>query len=204
VVIGDFSVSVNPSSASVAAGQSATITFTYSGSADFSQMPGGASMGSIALSCSGLPAGGQCSFSTAVIAPTVGANGATSGTATLTITTAGPTLQRAANQMPRKPFGGAAPLAVAGLFLLGLPLAFRKRRTFTALLGLVLLAAVATLNGCGSSTPVYKVSNPGTPAGTSNVTVTATVNGGAIYGTLTHTATISLTVNAQGTAAAAM
>lgn len=204
VVVGDFSVSVNPSSVSVAAGQSATITFTYSGSADFSQMPGGSGMGSIWLSCSGLPGGAQCGFSTAVIAPTMGANGTTSGTATVTITTAGPTLQRAANQAPRKPFGGAAPLAVAGLFILGFPLAFRKRRTFTALLGLVLLVAVATLNGCGSSTPVYTVSNPGTPAGTSNVAVTATVNGGAMYGTLTHTATIALTVNAQGTAAAAM
>ena len=79
-----------------------------------------------------------------------------------------------------------------------MPLAFRRRRTFTALLGLALLAAVATLNGCGSSTPVYKVTNVGTPAGASNVTITATVNGGAAYGTLTHTATVALTVNAQG------
>jgi hypothetical protein len=199
VVIGDFTVSVNPASASVAAGQSSSITITYTGSADFTQMPDGSGMGSIGLSCSGLPQGGQCGFSTAVIAPTVGANGTTTGTATVTITTAGPTLQKADNQLPRKPFGGAAPLAFAGLFLLGIPLAFRKRRTFTALLGLVLLGVVATLNGCSSSgTPVYKVTNPGTPAGSSTVTITATVNGGSNYGTLTHTATVALTVTAQG------
>ena len=198
VVIGDFTVSVNPTLASVAAGQGTPITFTYKGSGDFTKMPGGSTMGSISLSCSGLPTGAQCGFSTAVIAPTVGSDGSTSGSATVTITTTGPTLQQAANQTPRGPFGSAAPLAAAGFFVFSLPLVFRKRRMFIAFLSLMLLAVAAGLNGCGSSTQSYKITNPGTAAGTSTVSITATVNGGATYGTLTRTATVAFTVNAQG------
>lgn len=197
--IADFTVSDNPSSVSVAAGQSASITFNYSGSTDFTQLPGASGAGSIAVSCTGLPQGAQCGFSNAVITPTTGSNGTTSGSVKVTITTTGPTLQKAANQSPQRPFGGTAPLTLAGLFAIGLPLIFRKRRTFTVLLGLVLLAVVGTLNGCnGYSAPTYTVNNPGTAPGTSTVNVTATVNGGALYGTLTHTATVSLNVTSQG------
>ena len=200
VIVGDFTLTSGTTSTTVADGQtSSAITLTYTGTADFTQFAGGAALGSITLSCSGLPTGANCSFTPSVIAPTVNKNGTTSGTATVTITTTGPTLQKAANRMPDKPNGMGTPLALAGLLALGLPFAFRRRRYFAALLGLVLLAAISTLSGCNNGgTLSYYVNSTGTPAGSSTVTVTATVNGGALYGTVTHTATINLTVTAQG------
>lgn len=200
VIVGDFTFAAGTTSTSIADGQTSTaITLTYTGSADFTQFAGGAALGSITLSCSGLPAGSSCAFTPSVITPTDNANGTTTGTATLTITTTGPTLQKAANRMPDKPRGMGTPLALAGLLALGLPLAFKRRRYFAALLGLVLLAAISTLSGCNNGgTLSYYVNSTGTPAGSSTVTVTAAINGGAIYGTVTHTATINLTVTAQG------
>lgn len=197
--IGDFTLASSPGTATVAAGQaSSAITLTYAGTADFSQqlagLPGGSS---VLLTCSGLPSGANCAFSPSAIVPTDNSNGTTSGTAAMTITTEGPTLVQVSNQPPRKPWAGSSPLALAGLLALGLPLAFRRRRYFSALLGAALLAVVSTLGGCnGSLGGQYNVTSPGTPAGTSTVTVTATLNGG-IYGTLAHTATVTLTVTAQ-------
>jgi Bacterial Ig-like domain (group 3) len=199
VDIADFSVSDSPSSVTVTAGQSAAVTFTYSGSTDFTKLPLAPGVGSVGVSCSGLPQGAQCSFSNAVITPTTGSGGTTSGSVTVTITTTGPSLQVAANQPPHRPLGNVPPLALAGLFAVGLPLIFRKRRTFTVLLGLLLLAVVGTLNGCNGGTTTYSISNPGTVPGTSNVSVTATFNGGSAYGTLSHTATVALIVAPEPT-----
>ena len=199
VDIADFSVSDSPSSVTVTAGQSASVTFTYSGSTDFTQLPGGPGVGSVGVSCSGLPQGAQCSFSNAVITPTTGSGGTTSGSVTVTITTTGPSLQVAASQTPHRPLGNMPPLALAGLFAVGLPLIFRKRRTFTVLLGLLLLAVVGTLNGCNGGATSYNISNPGTLPGTSNVSVTATFNGGSLYGTLSHSATVALVVAPEPT-----
>ncbi len=198
-IIGDFTLSASPSSATVVAGQSSSaITLTYAGSADFTTFVSGAAFDSgVTLSCSGLPTGAACSFSTAVIAPTDNANGSTSGTATVIISTTGPTLVQASLGAPRSPWGHVPPLSLAGLLALGLPLAFRRRRLFITLLGLAICAAALTLNGCGSGGK-YNISSPGTTAGTSTVTVTATVNGGSLYGALSHTATIALTVNSAG------
>lgn len=201
VIIGDFTFSAGSSpSATVTAGQSSSsITLTYTGSSDFTQFPGGAALGGVVLSCSGLPTGATCNFSTPVLVPTDTSNGTTTGSATVYISTTAPTLQKAANDAPRKPWSSTGGLALAGLLALGLPFAFRRKKYFGALLGLVLLAVVGTLNGCGYNGPQrYSiVSGTGTPAGSSTVTVTATLEGGAIYGVNTHTATINLTVNAQ-------
>ena len=199
VDIADFSVSDSPSSVTVTAGQSASVTFTYSGAIDFTKLPGAPGTGSVGVSCSGLPQGAQCSFSNAVITPTAGSGGTTSGSVTVTITTTGPSLQVAANQAPHRPLGNVPPLALAGLFAIGLPLIFRKRRTFTVLLGLLLLAVVGTLNGCNGGSTTYSISNPGTVPGTSNVSVTASFNGGPMYGTLSHTATVALIVAPEPT-----
>jgi len=206
VVIGDFTVSMgSAASSTVTAGQSTTaLTITYSGTANFMLYPGGASLGSVWLSCSGLPSGAACNFSSATITPTAGSNGTTTGTATVTIGTTAPVLQKAMNNAPRKPssngWGGAGGMTLAGLLALGLPFAFRRKKYFGALLGLVLLAVVGTLNGCSTNGPQrYSIeSGTGTPAGTSTVTVTATLNGGTLYGTVSRTTTISLTVNAEG------
>ncbi len=203
-IIGDFTLAAAPSSATVIAGQaSSAIALTYAGSADFTTFASGSVFDSgVTLACSGLPTGAACSFSSGVITPTAGSNGATSGTATVTIFTTGPTVTKASLAHPPEPrthklSGAAAPFTLAGLLALGLPFAFR-RRLFTTLLGLVLVASVFSLNGCGSGGGGYTISNPGTAAGTSSVTITATVNGGPAYGTLSRTATVALTVNSAG------
>ncbi len=198
ILVGDFTLKASPATASATAGQStAAITITYSGTTDFSKPLTGSPYASsgVTLACSGLPTGTGCDFTSTNIVPTANADGTTTGTTTLTISTEGPTLQTG---MTRRP-GGALPAAFAGLLALGLPLVFRRRRWLASLLGLALLAFAAGLNGCSSVTTKsgYQITNPGTPAGSSTVTVTATVNGGTA-GTLSHTATITLTVAAAG------
>lgn len=202
VMVGDFTLTAASSSATVEAGQStAPIALTYAGNTDFSTWlaaagaPAGAA---VQLSCSGLPAGAACSFSKAVITPTANANGTTSGTANVTISTTGPTLEQGSSHAPRRPGTGAGALALAGVLALGLPFAWRRHRQFSALLAVALLAIAAGMNGCGSSsfTKALTITSPGTPAGTSAVTVTATVNGGPYLGAVSHSVTVNLTVTA--------
>lgn len=193
ILVGDFTLAASPGSVSATAGQSTgTITLTYNGTADFSQYLMGSPYASsgVTLACSSLPKGAACDFTSTNIVPAVNPDGTTSGTATLTISTAGPTLQAS---VPR---GGALPAALAGVLGLGLTLVLRRRRFRASLLGLAMLAF---LNGCGGggNKSGYTVTNPGTPAGNSTVTVTATVNGGA-FGTLSHTAMVTLKVTAAG------
>ena len=205
VVIGDFSFTSGVSTATVAAGQSTgPITLTYTGTSDFTawlsaaEAPDGSA---VQLSCSGLPSGAACSFSSAVITPT-DTTGGTTGTATVTISTTGPMLQLGGSQLrgrsqPHR-WNGAGSMALAGLLALGIPFAFR-RRYFSTLLGVALLAVTAGAGGCGGGAiNGYTVTGPGTPAGASAVVVTATINGGELAGTLSHSVTINLTVTAPG------
>jgi len=199
VYVGDFTIAAGSSTASAVAGQSTSaITLTYTGSEDFTSVISGSG---ITLACSGLPSGAACDFSTTSIVPTDNSNGTTTGTATVAISTTGPLLQQASLHSPQKPWKGGIPIALAGLLVLGLPLAFRRRRLFTPLICLVLLAGLVNLCACNNNNGPngqYNVTNPGTPAGTSTVTVTATLNGGTMYGTLSHTVPITLTVTADG------
>ena len=198
IVVGDFTLAASPGSVSATAGQSTgKITLTYNGTADFSQYLTGTPYGSggVTLACSGLPTGAACVFASTNIVPAVNQNGTTTGTTTVTISTEGPTLQASVTRGR----GGALPAALAGMLGLGLPLVLRRRRFRTSLLGLAILAFAAGMNGCGGggNKSGYTITNPGTPAGNSTITVTATVNGGAA-GTLSHTATVILTVAAAG------
>jgi hypothetical protein len=67
--------------------------------------------------------------------------------------------------------GGGLPLV--GIFLMAAP----KRRRTTVLLGMMLLGLVAVIPSCGGGgggSPVAHQQDPGTPAGSYIVTVTAT------------------------------
>lgn len=194
MTVGDFTVTAAPASASVTAGQSTTsITLTFKSTTNLSPASiFGGSQATVALACSGLPAGAACDFTSTSITPTVNQDGTTSGTTTLTISTEGPTLQVGALRHP----GSAAPLAFCGLLVLGLPLILRRRRLLASLLALTLLAFATGITACSSTSGKYIITNPGTPAGNSTVAVTATVNLGAQ--SLAHTANISLTVSAAG------
>jgi hypothetical protein len=123
----------------------------------------------ITVSCSGLPVEATCSS-----ASITGQGPTTVASATLSVTTAAAhTTMLRWNE--RRYFaallGGGLPLV--GIFLMAAP----KRRRTTVLLGMMLLGLVAVIPSCGGGgggSPVAHQQDPGTPAGSYIVTVTAT------------------------------
>jgi hypothetical protein len=110
--------------------------------------------GTIALSCSGLPAGGSCAFSsTPTLTP--------GGTATVTMTVTTPITHAALIAPANTPATNLTPLIAAAIFPLELPAigailsSFRRRRSVAALLRLFVLTALIPtltgLTGCGAS-----------------------------------------------------
>lgn len=161
----DFSVAATPSLVTVNAGQSGQTTISISPLQGFNFL--------VKLSCSGQPASVTCSFSPASVAPL---GSAASSTLILTAATASATPQR--NSPPS--FPGAAVAVI--LCCLG----FRKRRLIHALMLLaVSVLGLTFFTGCGSPSAVTTPVNP--------VNYSITVN--AVSGPLSHTATVSLTVN---------
>ena len=169
----DFRVTPNPATVTITApGQSGMSALTITPLGGFSQ--------ALTYSCTGLPSEATCAFVAA---------SATSET--LTITTTAPS-----SRLNRSPFDRRGRIFYALLlpgFLGLISLGNRERtRRDLRLLSLIAGLALSTLwmaaCGGGSSGPP---SNPGTPAGTSTVTVTATTGGTS---PLMHTATITLTV----------
>jgi hypothetical protein len=183
-VAGDFTISANPATATVAAGGSATFTFTITPENGFTQ--------SVTFLCAGLPSATTCNFAPASITLSNAA-----ATSTLTITTTAPTTARL-----RGPGTGKGPvntwLSWSGVLVgcLWLTLGSRPRAGASARWPLALVLALVTiagttvsLTGCGgNTTTVTKTLTPGTPAGTSQVTVLAS---GASSG---HTVAVTLTV----------
>jgi Bacterial Ig-like domain (group 3)/NHL repeat len=169
VVAPSFSSALNSQqSSTVAAGQSALFSFAVASNVY---------TGNINFACSGLPAASSCVFSPAVLAETGCSN---SQTVTLSIVTTQPTPVKQSS-FAASPFG-RGPWAAFGM-LPGLLLAFlitlRRRKNPSMKYGQIWLAVALLLvasgaSACGSGTQ----STPGTPAGTSTVTVTASdVNG---------------------------
>jgi hypothetical protein len=174
-----FSAGSNPAINIASPGGSGTLKLTitaldgYSGSINFASS-----------SCSGLPAGASCSFSPAAVTG--------SGSTTLAVTTTATTARFS------RP--GARPVwwlarfgsGLACVFFLG---GYSRRCGAAGFLTLVLGALFVTGIGCGggsntsgSTTPAAPTQPTGTPAGTSNIVVTAT------SGTLTHAVTFALNV----------
>jgi hypothetical protein len=165
----DFTITPNPATVTVTApGQSGTTTLTITPFGGFSQ--------TVAYTCTGLPSEAACTLPTA----------ATGGT--LTITTTAPSAK-----LDKSPLGRSRGLFYALLLpgFLGLVVsAGSRKRTLRGLrlLSLIAVLALSTfwMPACGGSSG--GPSNPGTPAGTSTVTVTATA------GSLSHPVTLTLTV----------
>ena len=169
----DFSLATTSSSASVSPGGSATFTLNVT--------PVNGFTAAVSFSCSGLPSEASCSFSPTSVTP----SGTAAITTTMTITTMASTAQL------QRMLSHSQIVWAVGFFLL--PALLRKRRAIWFLILLCLLGFTVGIEGCGgggnsSSGP----SNPGTPAGTSMVIVTATSGSGA--SAITHTTMVTLTV----------
>jgi uncharacterized protein (TIGR03118 family) len=171
-----FNLSAASQVASVAAGTSAVLTISVA--------PSNAFTGTVSLTCSGAPVGAVCSFSPSQLPVTASAP----AISTLTIQTSSASMpygELMFDGLGRHPGVG---IVSALLLPFGSLLAMRRRRRFTGLriLGVaaVLLGSAGLIAGCSSTPPT-----PITPAGTSNITITAT------SGNIMQSAVVGLTVH---------
>jgi hypothetical protein len=175
----DFSMSLSPSSVTMATKQYSTVTLTLTSTDGFTDQLG--------LGCASLPASVTCNFAKGSV--NLAANSTT--TVQLTVDTASPLTSggSAKNVMP----GGPSPTVVAAWVFPGSALFgffwWRSRRKYNALFSVVLLALIAgaafTITGCGGLTI------SGAQPGTYTFQVTAS---GAKTG-LDHAVNMTLTVN---------
>ncbi len=166
----DFTISLSPTSGVVTAGGSVTFTVTLTSQSSFAS--------AISLTCSGAPVASTCLLSPATVTPAANATVTSSGTITTTKRGVAP---------PFVPFQPHSPLWIWSL--LSLALAFSAafimaRRTAKKLAWGFALLTVLVFGGC-SGLP----KKTGTPAGPATITVKG------ISGSLSHSATFSLTVN---------
>jgi hypothetical protein len=168
----DFAVAANPTSVMVSPGQSAPVMVTVT--------PAGGFTGNVSLSCSSVP-GVTCTFGSATLGT---ANGVASTTVNINTTTG----------VPRYGFLLPGSIGLGGLLaalsLLGLMIwrGGRFARARVPVLGtaavLAMFALSLTLGGCGYGSSYTPPQNSGPAV----LTVTAQ------SGTLTHTATVNVTV----------
>jgi hypothetical protein len=168
----DFSVAANPTSLNLTAGQYGTSIITVAPENGFGQ--------SVTLSLSGLPAGTTSLFTPNIVTPTPTA----SVTSTLQIQT---TASSSSSMNQGGPLGGnASHLAYAILFpgvlaLVGIG-ALRKRGGVQLFgIALLLIASASGLTACSQRYSYLKhppAPNPGTPAGSYPLTITAYSNNG--------------------------
>jgi len=189
----NYEASAGSSSEVIAGAQDFTLTIpsTYSvrkgtsGAGALSLTPLNGFSGTVTLSCSGLPYGTTCGFNKQTItlqssllsslaSPLTSGNYAGAAVSTdMTLTAAGITVTTA-----------------GGFMLIGCLFGWRKRRRLGVILAFCTVAtATLAITGCANSNRYTQ--NNGTPVGTYSVTVTAT------SGTLSHTATTTMTVTAQ-------
>jgi hypothetical protein len=167
----DFTVAATPASGTITPGQTATFTFTVS--------PVGGYAGTVNFSCGTLPSQAACSFTPASVTPSGGSPAST----TMTVTTAGSSAMlnpERRSSPPLPPWLPAGGLAMAG----GIGLAFTSKRIWRlnqqlrgfcwALLLTSLFLLASGCGGGGNSSP----SNPGTPAGSYTLSVTASGSAG--------------------------
>lgn len=172
VTVQDTTFNITPPVPNVtiaAPGQSGTTTVTLAGVDNFA--------GQVAVTCT-LPAAmteATCPSATAVL------GNVSTAAVPLTITTTGPH-KLAQNHVPGMGAYGFGVLACTLLFV------FPGRRQRNLFAGLVLLACLASLGGCGGSSTPTTQTDAGTPAGTYTVNITAASMN------ITRTATFTVTV----------
>jgi hypothetical protein len=164
----DFEVALSPPSQTVAAGASATYALALT--------PVGGFNGDVTITCSGLPSLAECQSASA----TVGAN----PTAVNVVVTTAASI----TAMNRVAAGSISACAALGglLFLFGI----KGRRAFIGLVAMLLIFCSVGLSGCGGGGSQKTV--PGTPAGSTTFTITATATQNGV--TVTHTSNATLVV----------
>jgi uncharacterized protein (TIGR03118 family) len=168
----DFTVAANPTSVMVSPGQSAPVMVTVT--------PAGGFTGNVSLSCSSVP-GVTCTFGSATLGTT---NGVASTTMNINTTTGVPRY----GFLPPSSIGLGSLLAALSLLGLMIWRGGRFARARVPVLGtaavLAMFALSLTLGGCGYGSSYTPPQNSGPAV----LTVTAQ------SGTLTHTATVNVTV----------
>jgi probable HAF family extracellular repeat protein len=171
----DYTLSTAPSQLSGNAGQTLTTSLSVTPVNGFSQP--------VTFSCSGLPAGGSCTFAPTSITPTIPAP----ATTTLTI------------QAPTTLSNSQEARAVAGMF--GIPLllsagalGFGRKQRLARSSALLLMCSIL-LAGCGGSGSSSSPTAATTTTKTYNVVITATSGPGNTGSTvITHSLTLPLTL----------
>jgi hypothetical protein len=170
---GDFTIASTLPTVTMTAGQSVTDRITLT--------PSPATLSAVTFTCSGLPAKTTCTF-----APNQVAAGSAPTNVVMTITTTAATAMGLRG--PRAFYASWLGFSAAGLFgmvVVGVRKKSRKKAVVLATFSLILMLLMI---GCGGG-HVGSGTVPGTPSGTSTVTVT----GASTH--FTHSATLRLTVN---------
>ena len=178
--VADFGISTQPNSATLRAGQSATITIAISGTAGFNSQ--------VSLACNNVPALATCTFTPATL--TAGSSPVTSS---LVIKTSGTAVALARPAAPDSRLGEIS-LALVSFGAFGIVWAGTRVRKRFAIVGILTIAVAGTLASCGgsggstSSPPAV----PSTPTGTTNMIVigTSSMNGT----TVSHQVPVTITV----------
>ena len=178
-----YSLSVNPTTLTVTAGQSGMTVVSVTPAFGFSQQVG--------FTCTGLPAASSCSFSPSTVTP----SGSSASTTTLTVATdVSATALFRTDPRNHRGFGAGVQTFLA-VVLIGLSGLVRTRRRVSSFFcaALLMVSLGAVIAGCGGGGGNHSSGGGGgggatTPPGTSTVTVTGTA------GTLSQTVTFTLTV----------
>jgi hypothetical protein len=182
-----FSITPASTSATVNAGQSATYTLNLASIGGFTS--------AVTLTC-GVVSGmdGACSLSPATV--TLGQT----ASSVLTVTTKAATMSL--NEPPAMPFTfgefgrSVVAASLAGIFLIFFPkrLRGRYRRLSVLVIGLIAAGLMAACGGSGQATTPPPTTVPGTPAGSYNISVTATPMAST---TTSSSTTVSVTLVVQ-------
>jgi hypothetical protein len=181
-----FTIATTAATVPVIAGATASIPITVSSTTGF--IPSGSTTTALPLSytCTGFPAESACTFS-----PQSGSN-VSQTTLTMSITTTAPVAQS------HSPLGRGSRIFYALLLpgMFGIVFAGGSRTRGARLLGLIVVLSLSTLwmGACGGNSSSNQ-KNPGTPAGTYPVVVTATTGAPTGGTALTNTFTVNLAVS---------